>query len=315
MPEAIQSVRTQIYNDIELIIVDDGSTDDTPRIIHSYGDQIIGIRKANGGVASALNAGIRCATGAYIAWLSHDDLFLPQKIERQVAFLEANQDCKACYTDYCCIDACGEMLHTVRTPWYPRRIAIRKLFSGVYINGSTMLIDKECFDRLGLFREDLKYTQDVEMWFRILQCYEIGRIPEVLVSQRVHSEQTSIVQQCGHAGEEQEIYCELFERLGPSAVLDCSEASADDPVIQAKACRWFGDRMSIDRNCHALAWQQYRRSLDHWPSWRNSAWIGLFLSRAVWPKYRSVRYWLGNRLKIRRRINLSFRFFRDKLNL
>ena len=84
--EAIDSVFTQTYKNYEMIVVDDGSTDKTWEMIQSYGSHLYGIQKENGGVASALNCGIRHASGEYIAWLSHDDLFLPNKLERQVDY-------------------------------------------------------------------------------------------------------------------------------------------------------------------------------------------------------------------------------------
>jgi glycosyltransferase involved in cell wall biosynthesis len=79
LSQAINSVLAQTYQNIEVIVVDDGSTDGTRQIIESYGKKIIAIHKSNGGVASALNVGIQHATGEYIAWLSHDDIFYRKK--------------------------------------------------------------------------------------------------------------------------------------------------------------------------------------------------------------------------------------------
>ncbi len=100
LAEAIESVLEQTYPAIEIIVVDDGSTDGTWDLIQSFGDRVRGIRKPNGGVASAMNRGIREAAGRHIAWLSHDDLFLPEKLARQVRFLQESDGFAACYTDY-----------------------------------------------------------------------------------------------------------------------------------------------------------------------------------------------------------------------
>src|SRR5438128_870737 len=84
---AIDSVLAQTLQDFELIIIDDGSSDSTPSIITSYGDQVRSIRQDNAGVGAAFNHGIRISTGQYISWLSHDDIYLPAKLEKQLRAL------------------------------------------------------------------------------------------------------------------------------------------------------------------------------------------------------------------------------------
>ena len=169
LAESMASVLDQTYPNVELIVVDDGSTDGTWDLIQSYGDAVRGVRKANGGVASALNKGIATATGRYIAWLSHDDAFLPEKLSRQVSFLNEATSYRACYTDYSIIDGDGQVLRAVRMLDLPRDELRRHLFRWMFINGSTMLIERGCFEEVGSFREDLRSTQDVEMWFREIE--------------------------------------------------------------------------------------------------------------------------------------------------
>ena len=268
--EAIDSVLAQTYGDYELIVVDDGSTDDTWALIQSLGERVRGFRKPNGGVASALNLGISHARGRWIAWLSHDDLFLPAKLEKQVAFLARSPEFKACYTDYFVGDSAGAIVRGVETPWYPRARALRALFGRSYISGSTMLVERACFDAVGPFSEKWRYTQDTEMWLRVLRRFEIGRVPEKLVVERAHPAQGSHSAEIMRT-EAQAMYAEFFDETGPTSFFPEREASVEDPRALARAYRWFGDTMTIHRRWFDFADDQYRRSVRLWSSWRNWA--------------------------------------------
>src|SRR5438132_7847564 len=86
---AIESVLNQTFQDYELIMIDDGSVDSTPAIAREYGQRVRYVRQENTGVASAFNHGLELATGRYISWLSHDDVFLPEKLEKQASALDS----------------------------------------------------------------------------------------------------------------------------------------------------------------------------------------------------------------------------------
>jgi len=268
--EAIDSVLSQTYPNHEVIVVDDGSTDGTWAVIQSYGPQVRGIRKENGGVASALNSGVRESAGDYIAWLSHDDLFLASKLERQVEFLQRLPQFKASYTDYYVIDEDGRILGEIETPWYPRLEAIRALFGRVYMNGSTMLIGRSCFEKTGLFSEGLRYTQDIEMWLRLLRHFEIGRVPEKLGKQRVHFAQGSRNLE-SHTMETQEMFKRMFEDLLTDQVFPEFLSCGDEPKVKARAYTWLGDTMAFHRAWYAFGREQYRRAISLDPSWQNPA--------------------------------------------
>jgi glycosyltransferase involved in cell wall biosynthesis len=268
--EAIESVFAQTYRNYELIVIDDGSKDGTWKLIQSYGDRLRGFRKENGGVASALNYGIQQSTGDYIAWLSHDDLFLPSKLERQMDFLRQSSKFKACYTDYYVIDAQGSVIAEMETPWYPRGQAIRALFGRAYINGSTMLVKRVCFDEVGCFSERLRYTQDTEMWLRMSIQLEIGRVAEKLGKQRSHQSQDSRHIEINRT-EAQMMYLGVFEKLGVAGLFPELAGSVRDPKVIAKSYTWLGDTMGIKRGWYAFAAEQYARSILLYSSWRNPA--------------------------------------------
>jgi glycosyltransferase involved in cell wall biosynthesis len=293
--EAIDSVLSQTYPNHEVIVVDDGSTDETWTVIQSYGSHVRGIRKENGGVASALNCGVRESTGDYIAWLSHDDLFLANKLERQVEFLRRFPEFKACYTDYYVIDEDGKILREVETPWYPRFEAMRALFGRVYLNGSTMLIERSCFEKVGLFSERLRYTQDIEMWLRFLRHFEIGRVPEKLGKQRVHFVQGSRNLE-SHTTETQEMFKRMFENLLTDRIFPEFSTFGDEPKVKARAYTWLGDTMAFQRAWYAFAREQYRRAISLDPSWQNPARMKIILN-PMWSflrfGYRRLRSLLG----------------------
>jgi glycosyltransferase involved in cell wall biosynthesis len=290
--EAIESVLAQTYTNYEILVVDDGSTDATWDIIQSYGARVRGIRKENGGVASALNQGIREAKGDYIAWLSHDDLFLPEKLERQVNFLREFKHFKACYTDYYLTDAIGRILSEIKTPWYPREQTIRALFGDMYISGSTILIDRACFDHVGLFSESLRYTQDAEMWLRIIRQFDIGRLPETLMKQRTHPDQGSVGLKPAHRHEIMNLYQRIFTDWGIAVIFpECAER-AKDPEIVARACIWFGDTMAFHRGFYDLADVFYKKSIAQWPVWKNPARFKHLLGSKVVITPKRIYYYL-----------------------
>src|SRR5260221_3924635 len=117
---AIEGALAQTLEGFELIVVDDGSKDATPQIARSYGEQIRYVRQENTGVAGAFNHGLRLATGKYISWLSHDDVFLPEKLEKQLAALRRVGEPAVCYCDVQIIDSAGSVTVEYELPEYDR---------------------------------------------------------------------------------------------------------------------------------------------------------------------------------------------------
>jgi glycosyltransferase involved in cell wall biosynthesis len=295
LAEAIESVLSQTYTDYELLIIDDGSTDGTWEIIQSYGERVRGFRKPNGGVASALNRGIEEMRGRWFAWLSHDDLWLPEKLEKQVAFLEYYPQFRACYTDFFIMDDKGSILHAINTPWYPREQAICELFRGVYINGSTMLIERACFDEEGLFSEDWRYNQDTHMWLRLLRHFEIGRVAEKLAYQRIHGAQDSRNVK-RHRAETLEMFKEVFKDMQSHGTYPVMSSSPNDPSALAKMHTWFGESMARSQKQYLFAYQQYLLALRIFPSWKNPAWSKIVIN-TLWLGYFLIRPAVQNILR------------------
>jgi glycosyltransferase involved in cell wall biosynthesis len=189
--EAIDSALAQTYKNIEIIVVNDGSDDGrkTEEIALSYGAKIRYFYKDNGGVASALNLGIREMTGEYFSWLSHDDVYYPNKIEAQIDYLRNMKKDIVLYSDYEFIDHESRFLKKkILKAVEPQKFRLALIVSDP-VNGCTLLIPKICFELTGLFNEGLRTTQDYELWFRMAKNFTFVHIPRVLFKSRKHLEQ------------------------------------------------------------------------------------------------------------------------------
>ena len=189
--QAIKSVLNQTYSNIELIVVNDGATQYT-ELIEPYLNQIHYIKKDNGGTATALNAGIRNATGEYFCWLSSDDLYDSKKIDLQIQqMLKTNA--LISFTNFNTIDSTNKIIHANIAPQFATKIDFYKEFMrSCPINGCTVMIKMEVFKEAGLFNEKYRYTHDYEFWMRLTQFYEFHYLNITLVNCRIHSEMGSI---------------------------------------------------------------------------------------------------------------------------
>ena len=166
---AVKSVLDQSYPDMEIFVVDDGSTDKTQEVLMPYIPWIHYYYKDNGGTASALDFGITHATGKYVCWLSSDDIFLADKVAKQVALMENEPALGFSYTSFVVIDGAGTKQYEVRSPFYrDQREMVTKLMEGCFINGSSVMMRKSALDQVGLFDESMTTVHDYELWFRLL---------------------------------------------------------------------------------------------------------------------------------------------------
>jgi len=192
LKEAIDSALAQTYKNFEVIVVNDGSDDNgaTEKIALSYGKQIKYFYKPNGGVATALNFGIRKMQGDYFSWLSHDDLYYPDKLECQIKKLqEIGNRSALIYCDYDIEEIeTGALYSTNFNKSYSMAQLTNSVFSilQTLIHGCTPLIHKSHFERIGLFDEKLKTSQDYDMLYRMFRGQRIVFLAEPLIRVRVH---------------------------------------------------------------------------------------------------------------------------------
>ena len=193
LSQAIDSALAQTYDNCEIIIVNDGSRDDglTEKIALWYGDKIRYISQTNGWVSVALNTWIRESSGEYISWLSHDDLYFPQKIQVQIeAISQLKNKKRLVYCDHQRMNFEGKIIQeTVSANIADDKILFSFLIREHGINGCTTLIHRDIFDDIWLFDIGYRTIQDYDMWFRILVKYPPFYINQVLFISREHLEQ------------------------------------------------------------------------------------------------------------------------------
>ena len=189
--ETIDSILAQTFKDFELIVVDNESADNTEEVIKSYPDQRIRYFKHqnNGVVAVNRNYGIGKAQGQYIAFCDDDDLWLPEKLERQVELLDSNKELGLVYSDCYVIDSSGDLrkgtYFVSRKP--VRGNAFGELFQHNLIPLSTAIVRREVLDRVEGFNPGYKICQDYDLWLRIAERYPIDFVEQPLAKFRVHS--------------------------------------------------------------------------------------------------------------------------------
>ncbi len=191
---AIQSILNQSYKDFEIIVVDDGSIDNTKEVIESFRDERIRYihYKENKGANAARNIGIRAAKGDYIAFQDSDDEWLPQKLEKQIKILkDAPSDVGLVYTSF------WRIMNDRRLYIPPKEIKPKEgyihinLLKGNFISTQTMLLRKECFEKAGMFDENLPRLQDWDMVIRLSKHYLIRIIDMPMVNSYYTSESIS----------------------------------------------------------------------------------------------------------------------------
>ncbi len=208
LAEAINSALAQTYKNIEIIVVNDGSNDGgaTRVVAESFGEKIRYFEKKNGGSSSALNYGIKQMKGEWFSWLSHDDLYYPQKIEKEIEFIRTLDSGDLMHhvffsaADY--VDKDGKMIRKPRQEACITRTKEIELFcdnrkmiafmTNYIFHGCSCLVNRKLFDEIGMFDESLRLVNDAELWFRVYAAgCKVHYIPDILVSGRVHAKQVS----------------------------------------------------------------------------------------------------------------------------
>ncbi|HVM38991.1 MAG TPA: glycosyltransferase [Sphingomicrobium sp.] len=189
--ETIESVLQQTYPNIEIIVIDDGSTDDTAEVIRPFAPRIRYVWQDNAERGASRNHGLRLASGKYIAFLDSDDVWVASKVEAAVAFLEANPHVGLVYTDAVQIDSNGKELRLLRASGPSGRVT-GKLLENNFVSIGTHMARTEVVREIGGFREErqLSGSEDWEMWVRLSLVTDFAYMPSVTAKLRTHSGNT-----------------------------------------------------------------------------------------------------------------------------
>lgn len=255
LSQAIDSALAQTYSNIEIIVVNDGSNDDgeTERIALSYKNQIRYFSKKNGGVASALNRAIAEMTGEYFSWLSHDDLYYPNKIETQIQALDGKNRARTIlYSDFAVFSDNPCKVKEIRLPHVlPEQFRFFLITN--FVHGCTLLIPREAFTVCGTFNEKLRTTQDYDLWFRLAEEYRFVHIPAVLVKGRQHEAQGSITMKDTVLAERNSLLIGFVENLPRAELVAATHKAASTAYAEISANLGRRGLYSAEQHASALA--------------------------------------------------------------
>lgn len=184
--DSIESLFVQTFGDIEIIVVDDGSTDGTSGILASLRDSRLRvIRQQNRGLAASLNAAARVATAGILARHDADDISLPHRLARQLARFEALPRCAVLGTWMIEIDADGRELGIKRVGTSPGWIRLVMTYRDPFFH-PTVMIRREALEAIGGYDESIRYSQDTDLWRRIVLRFDVANLGETLYKYRIH---------------------------------------------------------------------------------------------------------------------------------
>lgn len=256
---AIDSVLNQDYPDIELIVLDDGSTDNTRNILQQYGNAFYWETHANIGQARTLNKGWTMARGGILSYLSADDLLAPQAVSVSMRYLDDNPNAVMTYADFNIIDPYSNIVRSVRNPTFNYRDMV---VTCECFPGPGVFFRKSAFEKIGGWNTEYRQMPDYEYWLRLGLIGDLYHVPEVLASFRMHDESQSFsVGDVRKSDEPIRIIQEYFGRNAslPQAVLDDREEAFSHAYLVSAQLHWRAGR-------HRESLRKFLISINYFPS-------------------------------------------------
>jgi len=189
--EAVESVLAQEMTDFELIVIDDGSTDETEERLSTYGSRLKYYQQENGGVSSARNRGLEFARAPLVAFLDSDDLWLPAKLQLQHNYMMEHPEVHICQTEEIWWRN-GRQVNPKRHHRKPSGDIFRRSLDLCLVSPSAVMMQRQLFEKVGYFDEELPAAEDYDLWLRISVEYPVPLLPDPVVIKRGgHSDQLS----------------------------------------------------------------------------------------------------------------------------
>lgn len=266
---SVQSIAAQSYKNFELVVVDDGSTDETKSIVDGFRDRIRVqyIRHERSlGIPVSMNDGVRHAEGDLIAFLDHDDMWCPEMLEVQVGYLDENQDVAMVHSDFATIDPDGNVLEAsmaqMRGRGRPSGIVFKELFMDSFIVGIGVLVRRECFDKYGYFDESMRFG-DYHMWLRIAKNCRVDYIPRVLSKYRQHFKQSTRRAAAAHI--EEPVACVALKKILDSYP-ECQKEIGARKIRERLASIYFDQGYYAYKNAEFTPGRKaIARAIKQWP--------------------------------------------------
>jgi glycosyltransferase involved in cell wall biosynthesis len=270
--KAVDSILAQTFSDFEFIVIDDGSSDGTADILHSYTDERLKVHRLDhGGIVGALNFGVAQSRTGWIARQDADDISMPGRIAQQWEAVQHNPKAVLCFTDISLLNESEEKVGRARLPRTRAFIALRLCYQ-CPITHSTVLFNKDAFAAAGGYRAAERHAEDYALWGRMLEQGDFIALPNRLVELRVHPQsvskqnlETQLALTSGIAAE----HCARFMRLNPNDAVRAAKILARIPGQSTRRdWLWFmthcvsGLRWWSREAFAWLAWQTAKRTLS-----------------------------------------------------
>lgn len=265
--QAIDSALEQGDISLEVIVIDDGSQDETPEVLKEYEGKIRVLRKDNQGVARARNSGLEIAKGEFISFLDADDIWLPGHLAKAMKVFERETEVGLTYCDAKVID---EASRFKKLRCSPRTASLESLVLGNFITTSSVVLRKESLDKCGIFDPAFRYaSEDWDLWMRIADKYQLRHTGETLVEYRRHSE--SAIQKLGFEIRDNSLLAveNSFKRNSELQPELRSKAESAMHIESAVRC--------LTAMKSGLAREEIGKALRKYP-WTPRAWLLLLLS-------------------------------------
>jgi len=262
LKKSVESVRNQTFRDFEIIVVDDGCTDGTPQWLAAQSDLRF-LRQQNSGIATARNNGAAVATGKWLAFLDHDDLWAKEKLRMQADFVKENADVALVAARHVRL---GKRYSSPTRPTWIKGDLLVKVYSESFIHTSSVMIRKDVFDEIGGFPSKYRFADEFDVWLRIARDYVVAYVDQPLVFIRFYESNTSH----NRVGVRSDTYDILQTHYDPERIprhvylktLSDHDISFGRAYVSAgdlnEALKWF--RKSVERTpLRPRSWRYYLR--------------------------------------------------------